>query len=522
MAHATPDVSGIAFEMMPAANAIDEAGADVPYDHAIQKSVHNAYSRAEPLLDQLIYHRVRSLELDIHTMREGNAAPPRDWFVYHEDNPLMRSTSCSQLSDCLGQLAAFHRAVPRHEVVTLFVDLKDRFEEGHRPSDLDLALTRALGRENIVAPEDLVGACAGATSVRDAVTGTCAFPSLRALRGKFLIVTTGGSSCDPGSLVSSYGGDDPRQRLAFVGPAASGACTVASYDARPDVVFFNMPASERSRAREVRARGLVARIYGGGVAGGLNDSVDFLAARLAGGIHLATDKANIHEDAWTVTHGRRGFPFACDGCSDELVEPGAVLGLRATSEDQWAGADSGFLAYETDPGDATWSALVSVPSSHTEPFAKACLVARSSDDPNAASVAVCRAFDAHPPRAQIRAAVSAATTATDAPSFDGITAESPAFLRLAVRNADGGSEVTAAASADGKTWTTVSKARLAMPLPVRGVSVSSHGCVEARALFTNLSKSAGGSMTRMTTASLARRPLGAGARGDAFDGVFGP
>ncbi|MDF2693646.1 MAG: hypothetical protein K0S65_2029, partial [Labilithrix sp.] len=81
------------------------AAADVPYDRAIQKSVHNAYERDEPLLDQLVYHRVRSLELDVHTRREGASAPARDWFVYHEDYPGLRGTTCLQLSDCLGQIA---------------------------------------------------------------------------------------------------------------------------------------------------------------------------------------------------------------------------------------------------------------------------------------------------------------------------------------------------------------------------------------------------------------------------------
>src|SRR5690606_33492157 len=136
-----------------------EADADVPYNHAVQKSIHNAYSRYEPLLDQLLYHRVRSLELDIHRRREGVLAPPGEWFVFHADKPLMRRTSCARLSDCLGQLAAFHAAVPRHAPITLFIDLKDELTGGHQAEDLDAAIARGLGRENIVTPADLIAAC---------------------------------------------------------------------------------------------------------------------------------------------------------------------------------------------------------------------------------------------------------------------------------------------------------------------------------------------------------------------------
>jgi len=102
-------------------------GEDTTYDRAVTKTTHNAYDRREPLFDQLVWHHIRSIELDVHV--EKSAAPdlPRDWYVYHADLPALRDTSCTTFSSCLRQLAAFHTAVPQHEVVTLFVDLKDDF-----------------------------------------------------------------------------------------------------------------------------------------------------------------------------------------------------------------------------------------------------------------------------------------------------------------------------------------------------------------------------------------------------------
>lgn len=505
--------------------AFEPRGLDVPYDRAIQKSVHNAYARFEPLLDQLIYHRVRSIELDVHQRREGERAPAGDWFVYHEDNPLMRRSSCMELSDCLEQIAAFHRAVPQHEVVTLFLDLKDGGGEGHSPNDLDETVARILGRRDIVQPRDVVRACPGATTLRQAVTGACSFPTLESLRGKFIVATTGGTLCAQKSPLSKYGHGDLQERLAFVAPEVSAGCPAAKYESKPDVVFYNLPFAERARARELRARGNVVRIYGGGLDGGLDDATAFAAALTSGAVHLATDKVNDAADSWTSTHGPRGFPFACDRCGRDLVEAANVLAMRAISGDQWGRTDASMLAYEASADDATYSALVSVPSSHVEPLAKACLVARSSDEPNAANVSVCRPLDRRPPRAQIRLRDGATTSAVEAPSFQGLTAESGAFLRLDVKAAGAGSIVTAAVSADGRSWTTITTTAMPMRLPVRGISLSSHGAAEVKALYLNLAKTSGATTTSFASADLLQRPLGPAARGEAFDGlasVLGP
>ena len=59
-----------------------------PYDLVLQKASHNSYARDESLFDQLVFHRVRSLALDIWqsqhwkvdtTVRERPAANVRPW-----------------------------------------------------------------------------------------------------------------------------------------------------------------------------------------------------------------------------------------------------------------------------------------------------------------------------------------------------------------------------------------------------------------------------------------------------------
>jgi hypothetical protein len=399
-------------------------GAEVPYGAAIMKATHNAYDRDEPLFDQLVYHRIRSLELDVHTSRSGTDAPASDWFVYHADVPFMRDSSCSMLSDCLGQIAAFHAAVPRHEVVTLFVDLKDDFKPGHSVAELDAALEKALGPDALVRPKDLLAACPGASSLRAAVHGSCAFPKLGALRGKIVVAATGGLLCDRTSTIAQYAGGDATPRLGFVAPELSADCPIERYDERPDVVFLNMALRERSRLSSVRARGLVARVYGGGLEGGLDTAAEFSAANAAGAQLLATDKVNADADAWSTTTSRRGWPFRCAGC-DADVEAADLIAVRAQTGDLGSDEDSAYFAYEASSGESTWTTFLSVPSSNVEPLAKGCLMARASEAADAAAVAVCRPLDQDPPRVLVRRTTGAIASWVELQDVAGVSAETP-------------------------------------------------------------------------------------------------
>lgn len=501
----------------------EDLGALAPYDRAVQKSTHNAYERYEPIFDQLAWHRVRSVELDIHVAKAGANAAAGEFFVYHDDKPFFRDTSCTMFSDCLGQIAAFHRAVPRHEVLTLWVDLKDDFATGHAPADVDAAVVKALGRDAVVAPEDLVARCPGAATVRSAVTGSCAFPTLSELRGKVIVAVTGGTQCDAASHVSRYAGADATARLAFVAPNIDTTCDATAYDALPSVVFLNMSFDERARAKDVRARGLVGRIYKGGLPGGLDTGPDFADARAAGAQHLASDKVNAEADGFATTASALGFPLQCDDCGPPRVETASLIGLRAESGDIEGAADSFYFAGEDDASTApvTWTAFVSVPSSHAEEFAKGCLMARASEEPGAANVALCRPFDNHPPRFQVRATSGAATTTTEMASPSGVVVETPAFLRLTLTPKGTTTAAHGEASVDGMTWSTVATASIAGGLPQRGLAVSSHGSpTRVKALFGNVVKTRGNESTPYKAAQLpSRRAIGAAATGDVFDGV---
>ncbi|HEY8074975.1 MAG TPA: Ca2+-dependent phosphoinositide-specific phospholipase C, partial [Labilithrix sp.] len=481
----------VVWEPRAEAFACGPDGARAPYDRAVMKTTHNAYERDEPLFDQLVWHRIRSVELDVHLDKGGERAKDGAWFVYHADVPTMRSTSCTALADCLGQIAAYHDAVPKHEVLTVFLDLKDGFPRGHTPEDLDDAIVHTLGRDVLVTPRDLRERCPAATSLRDAVSGACSFPTLAELRGKVMLAVTGGSLCRGGTHVARYG-READARVAFLAPDVGDSCPFESYADRPEAILFNMDFDGRGRAVDVRRAGLVARVYFGGSTGGLDSEEDFRAARRSGAQLLATDKVNVMADPWASTISGRGFPFWYPGCNATSAEASALTSMTARSGDIGGARDSFYFAYAEDRAATTWSTFASVPSSHVDEEAKACLEARASVDADAAHVALCRPFDRAPPVMLVRDATGAATRAIplDARRIHGLSAETPAFLRLALLPEDGATNVTAEASADGSIWEPVGKVRVASELTLRGVAVASHGDDEVRAVFGSLARDA--------------------------------
>lgn len=497
------------------------------YSEVQQKSVHNAYDRDEPLFDQLVYHRVRSVELDVHTGLGGKPDVPGDWYVYHEDLPLFRGTSCALFGQCLDVLAGFHRAVPDHEVVTLLVDLKDGFGTGHSRDDLDAILRKRLGADVLFQPKDLFARCTGAATLRETVASACAWPTLDELRGRFVVLFTGGTACDAASHASAYlappGG--PRDRAGFAAPNVDDACTVALTDAKKDVVFANLDEGHLAAAKPLAALGLVTRAYKGGLQGGFDDQASWDAAKAAG-VHLvATNKVNYLESPWTVMHQKNGWPFSCFGpCPGSRAEKDRIFGVEVDSGDAWDRSDSAWFRHAgPGPVAATWTAFVSTVSSHAEPWAKACIAARAGLEAGAAYYAICRPQDAHAVRIQARATAGATTDSVDAATAPGLSEESGFFLRLTLAPSGAGTQATAEVSADGVTFRRVDQRVVGSPLAYQGILASSHGAGPATFSFGDVVRASGGTSTPIAAATLPKTTLLGGAKsGRSWDGTVRP
>lgn len=487
---------------------------------AIQmKASHNSYQRDEAHFDIFAYHRVRAIELDIHVDKTSWDPMPGDWFVYHADI-VEPETTCHRMRDCLGELVAFDRAVPDHEVAVVFVDLKEDTFGGtqHAPADLDALFESVVGRDRIFTPDDLVATCPQATTPREAV-GACGWPRTDSLRGKLVFALTGGTMCEAGGKLRRYADEGA---LAFVAPALEGGCPdVDAYADEPQAVWINIPSESASLATGVAAAGLVSRVYG------LNDEATWNVAQAAGANVLATDKVNFEVDPWARTHNDRGWPFACkDGGCESFEEPSPPTTLVVTSGDLWSDADDGVMATQSGIVDETDDqAAISTRNSHVEPFAKGCLVARASTAPGAASFAVCRPADQHVVRVQVRAQDGDDTVAheVDVVARDTVDQESLPFVRLAISGPAASPTARGYGSLDGLSWTLIAEHAFGSPLPVRGIAAGGHDAGEAvRFLFASWTRTVSGAeRAPVLIESLTFSAL-AGGSGSVFVGALPP
>ena len=53
------------------------------YNEVRQTSSHNAFQRFEGIYDQVVYWRIRSLEIDLHRGKPFRDRLKKDWYIYH-------------------------------------------------------------------------------------------------------------------------------------------------------------------------------------------------------------------------------------------------------------------------------------------------------------------------------------------------------------------------------------------------------------------------------------------------------
>jgi hypothetical protein len=457
------------------------------YHQVRQKSIHNCFQRREGVLDQAVYWRARSLEVDIHRTKRvsgkriavGRKKIPSgypkldgDWYVFHEEWDT--DTTVEHLSGFLMLCASMHRAIPGHEVFTLFLDAKDRFHVTPSASQsaekLDALLGRVLGADSLFRPQDLVAWAAAiarergerdVASLRDAV-GRFGWPTLRELRGKFVVVLTG-----PSDALDSYA-DESRatKRGAFLSAGIGGEDPMPPL---PHVVFLNMNGAHVQRAADV-PQGCISRAYY------IDDADRWARAVRHGCHHIATNKVNSRWDPWAVTAGPSGFPFeSIEGPTPDQPEDAEVGAVWAWSDDLWEESDSFYFHFRECPTgelDNRYDFYVTGANSHCEDHQKGGVLARESLAPDSPYFGVFRFGQKTGLRVQYRVREGKTTMTEPLAGPPGFEPDTLAFVRLSLSR--GGTRVGAWGSVDGSKWTFICSVDFAAPLPYQGLGVSAH------------------------------------------------
>jgi hypothetical protein len=370
------------------------------------KASHNSFEAAESLFDQLLYHRIRHLDIDINPTRSWGKTPGADagdWFVYH--NGASSFSRCATLKTCLATVFAFHRTFPRHEVITLTLESVDPFDSaGHSAIALDRTLITAFGEAALYRPRDLLGRCAGATTLRDAVT-TCGWPSVDDLRGKIVVLIMNRDDYD----TVSRGPTDP-PKVGFLLRTKTGRPPQL---AQTNILFYGAedadtptdPCPPRpAYGPTLYSDGLISRIehYDCATARyGANDPGAFELFYQNQTQILSTNAVNDH--AGVSTHNAYGYPFRCvagiprttcnlDAAVEDLGQP---IEVSVASEGFGDRADSLALVYDDFAGreGAIWTAAIGVSSWGVDLGAAGCLTARASLAPDSPHFSVCKSAD---------------------------------------------------------------------------------------------------------------------------------
>lgn len=376
-----------------------------------QKSAHNAFQKAENIIDMLKYHHVFSIELDIHIgdgRTDTSNGVTGDWHVYHNTT----GSTCDTLRRCLKLLRAFHEANPQHEVVTLWIEPHDGWTttNNHTAYYFDTLLNSELGSSNIYTTYSLKNSCPNVTSggLKTVVTTShCGWPLLNDLHGKFMIVL----HTDNYQILFDY--RTFGTGVAFTAPRTQ---SVRDITYHPDEIFFNMNYDNANAglAWEVYHRGFISRVYGLGLDPGLdatqyNNVYSWHAHHLAtngisgfGGTRIIniygypfqtfaqTDTTTLNNYAWVVSDSRYNVP------QTNVIQM-TVNGPTSISK-------GAFLYKTTTNTNHNIYANVSSRSCCGGDYnnANGCLMARTGTDEKDAFMAVCRAADRWAPMVYYR------------------------------------------------------------------------------------------------------------------------
>jgi hypothetical protein len=439
---------------------------DLRYNEVRQKSAHNAFQQPEGVYDQVVYWRIRSLELDLHRGKIGHGGLRGDWYIYHgAHNP---NTSVHRLSDFLQMCRGIRRAVPKHEVITVFLDIRDIFHATPSAAQsgpaLDRVLVEQLGERRLYRPGDLLDRAPGSETLQEVIQ-VGGWPTFAELQGKMMFVLTG-----PQDLLETYlGSRPPHKCVAFLSGKADRASDVPG--ANPEVVFFNMSDKRVKLASKVHQAGFVSRGYY------INDKKRWKGAVEHDCHHLATDHINASEDPWSRTaHKATGFPFqALGGDPPSSPEPGQICGVWARSGDIWGDEDSFYYQFadrRAQP-DNRYELYISGANSFGDDWLKGGLIARASLAGSSAYFGVFRIAEHHGLRVQYRVGSGGSTMAHEKPIGVGSFAEDTLmFVRLHITQS--GHRARAWGSVDGIAWTEIASFDFDEPLRYQGIGVSSH------------------------------------------------
>lgn len=216
--------AGQVFTAVPKSSGRYSRVEETPYNRLQFKFAHNSYERDETIPEMLEFNDkfkfqagCRGVEFDCH--QDGGKVGEKDawrWSVHHDGE---YSAEKPQIELYLAQLRSWSERNPGHDPIAVYVEFKDAAgNDGIFSKKFDDIILKKLAgnkREKLFTPADMMARAGGSAGCLAAAAQKAGWPVIRELRGKFIVVITGGDGGDTGARKEFYS-KNPENRLAFV------------------------------------------------------------------------------------------------------------------------------------------------------------------------------------------------------------------------------------------------------------------------------------------------------------------
>ena len=247
---------------------------EIKFNNNYSVACHNCYEKKRAAEFQDIFTYTKTIELDIWNENFGlgivacllGKSVDGDWYVKHKPQQRGNNNNVGgSFRQCLLQLKAWSQANPDHDVVTVFIDKKQAWNNSTKnkgPFDLDNLLLSVLSKEKIFTPANLLQ---DKSSLKKAAYTN--WPPLDSLKGRFVFVITNGMVLHNSRLLTQYVASQKKEAVCFVSPRISSEREIFkpkgfSLEAAQNVVFYNLREQHKSLAETINSLECISRVYG--------------------------------------------------------------------------------------------------------------------------------------------------------------------------------------------------------------------------------------------------------------------
>jgi hypothetical protein len=244
------------------------------FNNQISVACHNCYDVRRAVDFQDVFSYTKAIELDIWNADFGIGLIASlmgqnlngDWYVKHKPQEKgNRNFVGGTFRDCLEQIKAWSDSNPQHDVVTIYIDKKQNwssFNKTQTPENLDKLLVSVFGHDAIFTPGQLMG---DKTNLKEAALTN--WPSLDALKGKFVFVLTDGTLLNGRKPLNEYLDDRGHDAQCFVSPRVKSEDDIRlpkgfSKENADNVVFYNLKYNKSKLSESINAMECISRVYG--------------------------------------------------------------------------------------------------------------------------------------------------------------------------------------------------------------------------------------------------------------------